>query len=47
MWAFWGLSALVLVVWAIRVRAWGVLAMQASYFTINMIGLFNALRVGS
>ena len=45
MWLLWMVSALGLTVWAIRVRAWGVLMLNVTYFALDALGLARLSRV--
>jgi hypothetical protein len=45
MWLLWMASAIGLCWWAVRVRAWGVLAMNVTYFVVDAVGLARLLRV--
>lgn len=45
MWWLWMGSALGLAVWAIRMRAWGVLVLNVTYFALDVLGLARLLGV--
>lgn len=43
MWILWLVGSIMMVVWAIRVRAWGVLALNSIYSTLDVLGLTRLL----
>lgn len=46
MWLMWAAGALFMLIWAARVRAWGVGSLNAVYLVLDLMGLFRLLQAG-
>lgn len=45
MWLMWALGATLGALWSIRVRAWGFLVLNSTYFALNVVGLVKLLEL--